>query len=83
MESDDAVTNGSVSIHVIEAVSTADGIPPEQLDPPLFDVIDPESLDRLVRSCSSLGEIRFGYRDWTVVIRDGDEVNLEHRNGNG
>ncbi|MFC7194867.1 HalOD1 output domain-containing protein [Halosimplex aquaticum] len=68
--------NGHVSETVIGAVATATGTDPLQLEP-LYAVVDPDALDRLVRSSAeSRGpslEIRFTMAGCRVTVRaDGD-----------
>lgn len=57
---------------VISAVAEETGADPEEMPPPLADVIDPDALQRLLHS-PSVVRISFGYRGREIVIRpDGD-----------
>ena len=56
---------------VLTAVATKEGTTPEALLPPLADVIEPDTLDRLLResSAESNAAVRFNYRGHEVSKR--------------
>jgi len=64
------------SFLVLEEVARKEGVPLEELSPPLSTVIDPEALDNLVQSGGTSPanpvEITFGYRGYTVQVRNDD-----------
>lgn len=62
----------SISVAVVEAIATATDTDPLELDSPLYDVIDTDALDRLVRQ-DSLTRVEFEYEGHAVEI-DGDGV---------
>ena len=66
----------SVTETIVDAVSDAEGCDPLAL-PPLWDVIDPEALDRLFAPTRAgsprVGRVDFGYAGYAVgVDRDAD-----------
>ncbi|WP_435345979.1 HalOD1 output domain-containing protein [Haloarchaeobius sp. HRN-SO-5] len=70
----------SASFLVVGEVAREEGVPPEELSPPLGTVIDAEALDRLVQSDRASPEnpveIAFEYRDYTVRVRTEAEVRV-------
>ncbi len=48
------------SLHVVERIAEADGVDPIDLEPPLHDVVDTSSLDRLFKSTRQDGPIHRG-----------------------
>lgn len=58
--------SGKPSVSVIAAVAEHEGIDEVELDPPLYEVINPEALDRLFRNSS--GKVEFEYRGVTVAV---------------
>lgn len=69
-------THDSISIRVVTAVAEAAGTDPIDLEPPLYNSIDPEALDRLL--CTGLdGWIRFEYRGYTVTVHGDETVSVD------
>ncbi|AGB17527.1 hypothetical protein Halru_2957 [Halovivax ruber XH-70] len=67
------------SLRVVEAVAEADGVDPAMLDPPLYEVLDPEALDRLFAPTPtdpSRGTVRFDYRGHEVTVRADGTVDV-------
>ncbi|WP_226003933.1 HalOD1 output domain-containing protein [Natrinema salinisoli] len=61
-----------VSQTVIEAVAEAEGVRPVELRPPLYDVIDPEALDRIFDDALTVGKVIFNYNGCEIsVFSDG------------
>ena len=58
----------SVSQTVIDAVAAAEGTPPTELTPPLYDVIDPEALDKVFAGKASLGKLVFNYNSYEINV---------------
>lgn len=56
------------SERVVDAVATASGTSPLDFEPTLYDVVDPEALDTLVRSGTENVRIQFRYGDRSVVV---------------
>ena len=65
----------TVSDTVIRALADSKGVDPAQLDVRLYDVVDPDALDRL---CASGGGCRvaFTYADRRVVVDGGGTVHI-------
>lgn len=61
-----------ISVEIVDAIANSTGTDPLALDPPLYDVVDTDALDRLVEQGSST-RIEFGYAGHTVVV-DADGV---------
>ena len=63
---------------VVQRVADAEGIEPSELEEPLYDVIDPEALERLFAApedgqSRDRGVVRFPYHGYEVTVRaDGD-----------
>jgi len=67
LDSDD-----SVSQRVVETVAEAEGVPPTELRPPLYEVVDPDALDRLFAHPSPSGSrVVFSYKNYEVTV-DGE-----------
>ncbi|WP_458190515.1 HalOD1 output domain-containing protein [Haladaptatus sp. NG-WS-4] len=70
-----SVEDGRVSEAVLRAVANATGIDPIDIDTPLYDVIDPDALDRLFRPCPTTerkteSKVSFTMGGCTVTITD-------------
>lgn len=75
-----AETVDRLSSRIVEAVATAGDEDPLALEPRLYDVVDVEALDRLVRADAPVA-VEFEYGDHVVEVRgdgsvavDGDAV---------
>ena len=66
---------------VIEAVSEREGVAPAELDRPLYYVIDPEALDRLVECGSRESSVRidFTYYGYDVTVSSTGDVTVSDR----
>lgn len=60
----------AVLTNIIRAIADVEGDEPTDLRPPLYDVIDPEALESLVRNPDATVIISFIYRGWEIEIRD-------------
>jgi hypothetical protein len=58
--------NDPPSRAVVETVADAEGVDPVDLEPPLYEVIDAEALDRLFRG--GAGEVTFEYAGYEVTV---------------
>lgn len=65
----------SLSLQVVEAVAESTGVEPTQLQPPLYDVINPEALDSLFRNGD--GSVTFDYCGRTVTVTNQAEITIE------
>lgn len=61
---------------VVTAVAAALDTSPLDLSPPLYERVDPEALDSLVRSGSGDLRVRFRYRGRPVVVTGNGRVEL-------
>lgn len=68
------------SLLVIEAIAETIGVEPHELHPPLYDVIDPEILDRLVRldddPDDTVASLSFTYCGFEVVVRSDGHISV-------
>ena len=68
---------GSLSATVVEAVASHLGCEPDRLQPPLYDVLDPEALDELFRrDHGTTGYVRFEYRDLEIRVNSDGTVEI-------
>lgn len=67
-----------LSTVVIEMIAEHEGIPPTELDPPLFETIDLDGLDSLFsgRAGSTNGEVVFEYNGSEVTVGSDGEVHI-------
>ncbi|WP_200778387.1 HalOD1 output domain-containing protein [Halobaculum gomorrense] len=59
----------------MSAVADKKGVPPEQLDPRLGEVVDPDSLTTVFKNTS--GYVTFDYDGYTVTVGDDGTVDVE------
>lgn len=60
---------------VIMQVAEQNGTPPEELNPPLYDVIDSEALESIFRG--ETGEVSFEYHGYVVTVDHEGSVSLQ------
>lgn len=60
---------------IIMEVAEQHGTPPEELNPPLYDVIDPEALESIFRG--ETGEVSFEYHGYVVTVDYEGNVSLQ------
>lgn len=70
----------SLSVRVVEALAEAQEVPPERLDPPLFEAVDPDALDRIFADewdvTRDSGRLSFVVGDHEVLVRASGEVTV-------
>jgi hypothetical protein len=64
-----------VSREVVRAVAEDVGVPPTELEPPLYDAVDPEALDALYESGAGV-RVEFQYADRSVVVHPDGSVTV-------
>lgn len=72
------------SAKVLDEIAEREGVSPVDLEPPLYDVIDPEALDFLFRNhgretVDSVRQIVFRYAGYDVSVSGDGEVGVEER----
>jgi hypothetical protein len=67
------------SAAVVGRLAAATGVPAAALDPPLYDAVDPDALDRLSRN--TRGTLTFGYRGYRVTVDSEGRVAVAERDG--
>lgn len=65
----------SLSETVFQEVAEQMEVPPEALNSPLYDVIDPEALDTIFRA--DTGHISFEYHGYLVTVSHSGKVTVE------
>ncbi|MDG5761260.1 hypothetical protein QA600_18175 [Natronococcus sp. A-GB1] len=73
---------GSPSLRVVKAVANAEGVDPVELEPPLYDAVDPNAIDELfdpttAPNAARNGRLHFRYRGYDVTVRSDGTVSLE------
>jgi|GEM_PF-2514051 len=66
------------SAAVVRAIATASNTAATRL-PPLYDTVDPDTLDSLFPSDAAGGELRFDYAGYAVVVGSNGTVELYER----
>lgn len=71
-----ARTTGSdqLATVVVTAIADQEGIDPTDLDPPLYEVVDPEALNRLF--ADTTGRVSFEYHGYLVTVDAEGSVTL-------
>jgi len=72
---------GELSEEIVERVAEAEGTEPSELEKPLFDVVDPDSLDTIFESMQSgptrdVGQLEFEYHGYQVIATAEGGVSL-------
>lgn len=75
----------SPSESVIESVAAREGVDPTELDVPLFDAIDPDALDALVRTANDEQDrppiqVSFIYHGYNVIVSSDGLVHVSRGN---
>lgn len=70
----DAMPGSRLSEAVVEAVADAEGVSPLELRPPLFEVVDPDALDKLfplpsLEQGRTEGHVTFEYCGYEVTVQ--------------
>jgi hypothetical protein len=74
------VGEGDISRSVVEAVADAEGVRPEKLRPPLYEVLDPDALERVFHTSSGRrmdGSVVFEYNGHEVTVFSDGTVTLD------
>lgn len=80
-----AVGDESLSMTIINAVADAKDVDPADLGTPLYEVVDPDAIDRLFQDRADgiprpSGQIVFTMADCKVTVHDHDRVTVTPRN---
>jgi len=68
-------SDSSAAAAVTDAIAAREGVAPEELQPPLYEVLDPEALEDLFRD--GHGRVTFEYRDYEVTVDHETAVEVE------
>lgn len=71
----------TLSYRVIEAIADREGVPSEDLQPPLYEVVDLEALDELFAPTPKGtprgdGQVSFFYRGYEVTVTSDNEITI-------
>ena len=62
----------AISVEIVQRIAASEGVDPQDLDVPLYDVIDPDALETLVAGARDGSfEVAFTYHGYDVVV-DGE-----------
>ena len=64
----DVSRGSSICQTIVESIAEAEGTDPIELTPPLYEVIDPDSLESLFDNKQALGKIIFNYNSYQVSV---------------
>ncbi|MFP8891083.1 HalOD1 output domain-containing protein [Natrialbaceae archaeon A-CW2] len=71
-----ATSRKSTSLTIVSEVAKREGVPEKELQPPLFEVIDPDALDALFTNESStenMVSVSFDYAGYRITV-DSDQT---------
>ncbi|QLD89619.1 hypothetical protein HWV07_11495 [Natronomonas salina] len=71
----------SVVVTILSEIAQREGDPPEELSPPLYDVIDPDVLETLFSNPSYSASrdtitLEFTYLDYRIAVRGPDDIEI-------
>lgn len=67
----------SIGVSIIRAVASVSGVDPLSLQPRLYDVIDPDSLERLFSSATCEMEMTFLFGTYEVTVTGGGDIFIQ------
>jgi len=69
------------SVAIVQEIASIEGVSPKELEP-LYDVIDTDALDELVRSADSQHvTVEFEYGEYTVRVEGAGEITVLRTDG--
>lgn len=71
-------SGASMSQLIIEAIAEEEGVSPTEVTPPLYEVINPDALNKLF-SADQRGQISFTYRGYEVTANQNRECTVQLR----
>lgn len=75
MGTDDLRDSLSLSEAILQEVAECEEVPPEELNPPLYDVIDPDAIDAIFQG--DTGHVSFEHQGYFVTVSHSGDVSLE------
>lgn len=73
----DRADGRTVSETVLQAVASVEGVEPHELDPPLYEAIDPDALERVFDGrAEGAVAVAFEYQGYRVQVADGGAVTV-------
>lgn len=72
----------TLSTAVVKAIAEREGVDPLEMDPPLYDVIDPDALNTLFTGPANVGDARpegivFEYNGYEIKVTSDGDVHIE------
>lgn len=78
-ESKSQTTTQPISERVIRAVASHEGCDPLELEPPLYDAINPESLDALFKRDTVDGRLTFEWQGYRIDVTANGSIDLANK----
>lgn len=78
MDESDYLTDITVVEAIVRKIASLEEIDPIELEPPLYDAIDPDALQRLLQSSEAVETVRFTYAGWVVDVRGDGRVSVHN-----
>ena len=72
----DSTDDTRICVAIVEAVSEVSGVEPCQLDTRLYDVVDPDALERIVRSGGPDVQVSFRFGAYRVSVFGDGEITV-------
>ena len=66
---------------VLSAIAEREGVEEWELQPPLYDAVDPDALDKVTEKSGV--EVVFEYTGYTVIVDSNSKITLTPTGGNG
>lgn len=63
---------GDISLEIVRTIAQQKGIPPDELDPTIYDAIDPDALECVLDGQSVT--VHFEYAGYVVTVHDSGDV---------
>ncbi len=76
MNSNDYNGNPTTLEAIVRTVAAEEGIEPTELEPPLYEAIDPDALQSLLDSSDAVRTVQFSYGGRTVEVRGDGQVTV-------
>ncbi|MFB6309338.1 MAG: HalOD1 output domain-containing protein [Haloarculaceae archaeon] len=74
---------GHISRKVVEAVARKEGVSPVEVNPPLYEVVDPDALDQFFEDSAIAGRmegtVAFTYDGYEVSVHGDDDISVDVR----
>lgn len=76
VENQSVLSGQEVVVDIVETVAAAEGVDATDLEPPLYEVIDPDAITALFSPPNAEGHLTFLYRGHEVAVDADGQVTL-------